>query len=212
MRKNSSNGVFRYSLTNKSVALLIFSNIITIIFAVIDNWDLFVIFFVYLCQTVIIGFFTAIRILYLKNDSFYGIASGSISDKNFKLVKVFSASFYLVVVYSVLWLYFNICRNFLSSSQNPVNLTTFFVIISIVAFFINHLFSFYYNKERDALKKRTFPKVIMHSMYRISAINLGIVGFGWFFSIFFQLSIVNLIIFLSVKTAYDVRIHILEHK
>ena len=54
-----------YFLKDDSIKILIFSNLIVIIFAVIENWDLLLTMWIFWYQCVIIGIFNLIRILNL---------------------------------------------------------------------------------------------------------------------------------------------------
>ena len=56
-------------LSDHSTLFLIISNIVMIIFALVENWDLLTIMFIYWCQSLIIGFFTFLKMLTLKDFS-----------------------------------------------------------------------------------------------------------------------------------------------
>jgi hypothetical protein len=59
--------------SNLSLCFLLFSNIVTIFFAITENWDLSTIMLVYWFQSIIIGFFNFIRILQLEEFSTKGL-------------------------------------------------------------------------------------------------------------------------------------------
>lgn len=52
---------------DKSTKLLVVSNIVTIVFAIIEGWDLHTLLLIYWFQSVIIGYFNYKRILKLEN-------------------------------------------------------------------------------------------------------------------------------------------------
>ena len=54
-------------LSDHSTLFLIFSNIVLIIFALFENWNILTIMFIYWCQSIIIGFFTFLKMLTLKD-------------------------------------------------------------------------------------------------------------------------------------------------
>lgn len=48
---------------NFPVISLVFANLVTIVLAVIETWDLATVMFIYLAQSIIIGFFTVVSLL-----------------------------------------------------------------------------------------------------------------------------------------------------
>jgi len=214
MEKISSNGFWRYALTDRSTHLLIISNLITIVFAVIENWDLSTVIFIFVCQTAIIVFFYSIKILYLKNDVFFAM-SGPVNDKTAKIGKVLIASIFLVVFYFVLWKYFdffefiNIFGNFNLFENFSIDLL---MIVPIISFFINHFFSFRNYVKKSEYERHNFFTIAKLSIIRILPIHILIFIFG------FVLIILNIIppitfviLFLILKMMADVVSHVYEH-
>jgi hypothetical protein len=211
MEKSSTNTFWRYALTDWSTSVLIFSNIITIIFAIIENWDISIIMFIYWCQSVIIGIFTVIKIVNLKNISTAGFAPGLVNHSDIKATKRLAIIIFVLYygMFHVAYLFFLGLNHFFLQGSNII-ISNFFIILSILIFFANHLFSFYYNKEKDANKKQHIGKVIMFPFIRIIPMHLTIIfglGFMWF-----GMPQITLVIFLLLKTVADVMMHLVEHK
>lgn len=211
MENSSTNTFWRYALTDWSTSVLIFSNIITIIFAIIENWDIYTAMFIYWFQSVIIGFFTVIKIINLKNISTVGFAPGLVNYSDIKATKRLAIIIFVLYygMFHVAYLFF-LGFNYLFFQGSNIIILNFFIILSILIFFVNHLFSFYYNKEKDANKKQHIGKVIMFPFIRIIPMHLTIIfglGFTWF-----GLPQITLVIFLVLKTIADVMMHLVEHK
>jgi hypothetical protein len=87
------------------------------------------------------------------------------------------------------------------------------VFFSSIIFFINHLFSFFYNRKKD-LKKYNIKNITSLPYLRTLPIHFTI--FFWFLAItLFGETIgigITLISFLLLKTLIDVKMHIIEHK
>jgi len=211
MENSSSYTFWRYALTDWSTSVLIFSNIITIIFAIIENWDIYTIMLIYWFQSVIIGFFTVIKIINLKNISSVGFAPGLVNHSDIKATKRLAIIIFVLYygMFHAAYLFF-LGFDYLFFQGSNLIILNFFIILSILIFFLNHLFSFYYNKEKDANKKQHIGKVVMFPFIRIIPMHLTIIfGLGF---IWFGMPQITLVIFLILKTVADVMMHLIEHK
>jgi hypothetical protein len=75
-----------------------------------------------------------------------------------------------------------------------------------VLFFINHLFSFFYNNKHER-QKNNLKNLFVKLFGRVAPINLVLIA-----GIFMVSSKVGLIIFLVFKALIDIQFHINEHK
>ena len=204
-----------YILKDKSTLLLIISNIITIIIAVIENWDFVIILFVYWCQSVIIGFFAILKILNLKEfstENFYvGYEQPKPTEETKKFVAGYFATGYVFMHLLYIWMIIAI------SSDNGYVFTRFvdssiFIISSIVFFLIAHFYSYIYNKEEDSKKKQNIGSMFLRPFARIIPIHFAPVIFGFIYGLLTISNKISLVAFLLLKTLIDVIMHISEHK
>src|SRR3989338_9301463 len=85
----------RNLLSDPSLWFLMVSNFVTIFFATKENWNVSIIMWVYLFQSITIGFFNFIRILQLKEFSTEGFKINSKSAQSTQRTKIFTAFFFL---------------------------------------------------------------------------------------------------------------------
>ncbi len=200
-----------------SVMALIFSNLMTLVFALIFNWNIFIVFLIYVAQSLIIGFFTFIKILTLSN---YSAEEILINGKKTRVsfgIKIFTAIFFVFHygLFQLVYLFFIMnFMAFFSFGTNPVVLPesallfefVFPILISILLFFISHGISFllFRNKKQESLEK-----VMVSPYYRIIPMHLTLM-FGFFLLIISPM--LMLVLFLIIKTVVDVGSHAFEHK
>lgn len=90
---NQENKIF----WDKSTKLLVVSNVITIIFAVIENWDLNSVLWIYWFQSVIIGYFNYVRMLKIENPNEQNLTTNELVAKSIKKGKQKNASSFLII-------------------------------------------------------------------------------------------------------------------
>jgi hypothetical protein len=201
-----------------SLLSLIVTNVIVIVLAVIQKWDLSVLVLLYVIQSFIIGFFHFLKLLNKKNidiTNFPLITGMSLSA--IKTTKIILSIVYWWLYQSILGIYlifaliFSLASAQLcsSSAQNVCTQTAstnwLFFGISIVIFFINHLISYIINFKKDTEKPETVWALIFMPYLRFIPIHI-ILSIG---VIFFKSSLTSysLILFLLLKTAIDVYTH-----
>lgn len=178
----------RYSIfSDFSLWSLLLVNIITIFVALIQNWSLLNIMWVYWSQSIIIGFFTFIKI------------RRKCSDKYLPVI-----SFGLYLFGHLIYLIFLIVARESSLSQQMGDIKNIFsLMITILAFFINHLFSFFYNR-KEIIETNNADILISMLLLRVLPIHLSII-LGCIFPRM-------LLIFLVIKTIIDASMHIIQHR
>jgi Na+/H+ antiporter NhaD/arsenite permease-like protein len=190
--------------SDSSAVFLIISNLITIILAVYEKWDLSEIMWIYWGQSVIIGYFNWKRILDLKQFSTSGFRINDQPTKPTKKTQKATATFFAVhygffhLVYSVFL--FDQTRSFSSS-------TLLFILLCVVIFFFNHRFSYFHNRERDMKRTPNIGTIMFFPYLRIIPMHLTII-IG---SSFAKGSSGALILFLGLKTIADLIMHMIEH-
>ena len=212
-----------FSLSNLSVAVkkdpttfsLLFTNLLTIFVAVLLNWNLIEVLWVYWGQSVIIGLFNFLKML--------KVSFSQKEDVGLLAMSLFM-SFFFLIHYNGFHLGYLLFLSVLSFAPNFFgnNLTFNFLnflpilLITLIIFFINHLFSFlYYSKKiQNYSFDRTnlfISKLMFRPYARIFPMHLTIIFGFLLLSLGFFNSVV-LIFFLLLKTFADLKMHISEHK
>ncbi len=164
-----SSSLFNYKKTllsikvDSSTIILFLSNIIVIIVAVTQNWNIFQIMFVYWIQSIIIGIFSFLKIITAK-------------------------SFFAVLIFFVNYGLFHLIYFRLIASNYNILINSSFIWLSALIFFGNHLFSFIVNYKKKNIKNtfhlanlRVIP---MHAILMFSRSSIaGTIGLVFFFTI-----------------------------
>lgn len=201
-----------------SLLSLIVTNLIVIVLAVIQKWDLSVLVLLYVIQSFIIGFFHFLKLLNKKNidvTNFPLITGLSLSA--IKTTKIILSIVYwwlyqfILLIYLIFAVVFSLVSAQLCSNVNQ-NICTqtastnwLFFGISIVIFFINHLISYIINFKKDTERPETVWALIFIPYLRFIPIHIILsIGVAFFKS---SLTSYSLILFLLLKTAIDVYTH-----
>ena len=198
--------------TKFSTLSLIFSNLLVIIFAIVDNLSAVDILWIYWTQSVIIGIFNFIKILSLKEFSTEGFKQGNRQVLPTRRTKISTAIFFLFhygffhFIYAVFLGGFS---NFANTGTNGSNLN--YILYAAVTFFASYLIEFI-NSGNDA--QEAVPNIgkLMFAPYaRIIPMHFTIIlgGFigaaGSAFSADTNLAII--ILFTGIKTVVDLISH-----
>lgn len=195
----------RNPFNDPSLWFLLFSNIVTIFFAITENWNLSTLMWVYWFQSITIGFFNFIRILQLKEFSSEGFEINGRPVQPTQSTKIFTAFFFLFHFgfFHFGYLMFLLPDTFTKAYGNILNSVELkYILVTAFLFFINHLFSYLYNKPRDT-KKQNIGSLMFYPYARIIPMHLTII-FGSSFGSALPL-------FLVLKTFADATMHIVEH-
>jgi hypothetical protein len=205
--------VIKHFKLDLSVISLILVNVITLILANIQKWDLKTIFYVYLFQTIFILFFVCIKLLLKRNICFVYIFNKydkktAVVDpsKNTKMVVIFTFLLMCGIAISVYFSFLVIMFGFPKLN--------FLMFIPVGLFFLNHLFSFIYNFKKDSKKEELAIVLIKKTIYRFLVIHFTVVC-SWFFIFTFEKSvaiILSLILFFILKIPADIYFHNKEHQ
>lgn len=189
-------------LLDPSLWFLLLSNFVAIFFAIKENWPIFTIMWVYWFQSITIGFFNFIRILQLKEFSTQGFKINGQAAQPTNKTKIFTAFFFLVH-YGFFHLGYAV---FLFTGNNASDTTEWkYILLTGLIFFVNHLFSYFYNKPRDT-KKQNIGSLMFYPYARIIPMHLTIL-FGFIFT-----NAIALTVFLMLKTFADGIMHVVEHR
>ncbi|MBI2315165.1 hypothetical protein HYU93_03890 [Candidatus Daviesbacteria bacterium] len=188
-------------LSGSSAISLLFSNIIVIILAVVQKWDVSTVLRVYWMQSIIIGFFQFFRILSLRNFSTENLKINNQPAPSTFQTKIYIAFFFIFHYGFFHFIYAIFLFNFFTNQALDLN----YLFLGGSIFFLNHSFSFYQNRIIDKQQTQNIGQLMFAPYARIIPTHLIIV-FG---AILGQSA---LIIFLFLKTLVDLIMHTLKHK
>jgi hypothetical protein len=185
-----------------SALSLIVSNLITIVIALIQGWELAVLMWIYWAQSVIIGLANFARILHLQEFSTKGMRVNGRSVKPTPKVKTETAFFFLVH-----YGFFHLIYFFILAGEARIPEWHFApVAICVGLFLVNHLFSLIVNLRADLARKPNIGRVMFFPYARIIPLHLTII-----FGFFLVRGATGLVFFLIVKTVADLIMHGVEH-
>lgn len=194
-------GNLRKYLADSSVISLLFSNILIIVLAIIQRWEITTVLWVYWMQSVIIGFFNFLRILTLRKFSTENFNIGNRPTLPTPQTKIFTALFFVFHYGFFHFIYAIFLFQFFSSNQ-PLDLN--YLFLGGLIFFLNHLFSYWHNRITDEQKTQNIGQLMLAPYTRIIPMHLIII-LGAFMGHF------TLLIFLLLKTAVDIFTHEVKH-
>jgi hypothetical protein len=194
----------RSILSDVSVWFLLLSNLITIFFAIKENWNLAIIMWVYCFQSIIIGLFNFKRIITLKDFSTEGFLINNKPVEPTERTKKHTAFFFLLHYgfFHVVYISFLFPITYSQAFGDlPAIRDIVFIVLAVLFFFINHAFSYSYNKSNDT-KKQNIGTLMFYPYARIVPMHFTIIlGFFTY----------NLLFFLILKTLADIIMHNIEH-
>ena len=194
----------RHFQADRSVLALILSNLVTIGYAVIERWDVSQVMLIYWAQSVVIGIFNWRRILDLKQFSTKGFRINDRPVQPTRSTQLFTAWFFAFHYGLFHFVYFL----FLYGRKRSLSgISAAGTVVCILAFFANHLFSYFHNKKRDASRIPNIGTIMSLPYARIIPMHLTILS-GSFLA---DGSGGALLLFLGLKTVADVIMHMVEH-
>jgi hypothetical protein len=192
------------------VATLLAANLITIVLAVIEGWDLASVLFIYWVQSIIIGIFTIITLLTADMAQPASKGGGWSSLK----VRMFLAGFFALHYGAFHWGYYSIIVE--GGLFGPVDFANSGLWASCGLFFINHLFSFFYHRGSPEQPAQDPMEIFMRPYNRIVPMHMTIIFGGILILVLEFLGITTvmpvLVIFLAVKTYVDIGTHLQKHR
>jgi hypothetical protein len=200
---NQKTSFRNYLLFDRSTQFLLVSNLLVIVLAVVQNWNLATLLIVYWFQSVIIGFFSFFRILALKNFSTKNFYINKRPAEPTQGTKRFTA-FFFALHYGMFhfgYLIFIISTLIMSKT----NINGFYILFGVLVFGVNHFSSHRHNKLIDEQKKQNIGSLMFMPYLRIVPMHV-IAASGAF------LGTGSLITFLVLKTVADLVMHTVKHK
>jgi hypothetical protein len=190
---------------NTSETVLILSNIIILVLAVAFSWSVYLVILAFIMQNIVIGFFSAVRILRTgKNILEYKTFSSNILNK----IKIMGSAIILTAVFIIFygginWLYLV----FTIDNINPLNWAMFLIPIAI--FIVPHLISYREKSKRvnEEYNLRKVEKYMYIPFFRVIPMTLVM-----FLATLFAESTILLAVFIILKTLADLGMHSIVRK
>ena len=212
-------------LFHPSTVALILINLSTILIALVEQWDVFVLLFLYVAQGLIIGFFHYFKVLRLKKIDVTNFKKNFTLEINGRQASVdglspseakkTAANFFITgfLGFNLVYLIF-ICA-FIAATGNTTTLSNQGIfsigfILLLLGYILTHGLSYTLSKD-EINKKINLGSYVNEPLMRIFPIHLTIV-IGGFFIANFNSQIYILLLFLILKTLFDVNSHIKQHE
>ncbi len=201
----------RVDFTRFSTLSLLFSNLLVILFAVIDKLSAADVLWIYWSQSVIIGIFAAVEILSLKEFSTAGFRQGRKPVLPTKAAKYSTAVFFVFhygffhLVYAV---FLGVFSHF--AGQGPSGRGKGFIFYSAAIFFARYFIDFLASRNIERQELPNLGRMMLAPYVRIVPMHLTIIlgafiGVAGSFSAGADLAI--LVLFTGIKTAVDLITH-----
>jgi Family of unknown function (DUF6498) len=189
---------------------LLLANGVTIVFAVIQDWNVLVLMWVYWLQNIVIGYFNFLRIRQLREFSTEGLVINGHPAEPTQETKNYVARFFLLhyggfhLAYFIFLLIFSLNGMFGSVGRNALNAADLeYIIPTSLLFLGNHVFSYFYNRPRDTGRQK-IGSLMFYPYARIIPMHLTVI-LGAFLG-------GGLLLFLLLKTLADAIMHVVEHR
>jgi hypothetical protein len=207
---------------NFPVISLIIANIVTIVLAIIGNWDLATVMFIYWAQSIIIGFFTVVSLLTADSTALGADlqkpidergGSDKITPRFVWTYKCMLAGFFTLHYGLFHWGYYAFIVD--SELFGTVNFADPNIWLSCGLFFANHFYS-YITYRHEGPKGAGYVNEQFFTPYRrIIPMHLTII-FGSIVTLVLQLlgimsTMPVLVLFLLLKTYSDISAHLIKH-
>lgn len=195
----------KYFHSDLSLWALIASNLIVIVWALIEGWSLAIIIWIYWSQSVTIGILWFFKILTLKEFSTKGFHINNRPVAPTPGTKIQTAVFFLVhygifhLVYAIFLL--GLCKT--TGKQS--------ILYMAGVFLVYQCFSFFYNRKWEGEQKPNIGKMMFFPYARIIPMHLTII-FGKILSKGTFSGKMTLAFFMLLKTLADVIMHVVEKK
>ncbi|MBN1167210.1 MAG: hypothetical protein JXA44_08805 [Methanospirillaceae archaeon] len=206
-----------------SIITLLAANVLTIIIALLEQWDLGQTLFIYWVQSLIIGIFAAARILLYKTEfitnspdfqEFIREKESKNPKRTARAIKTFMAGFFSFHYGLFHFGYLEFLSDF--GLLGSVSIIDPYFLLACTGFILHHGYSFFYHQNFSTGAKEFLQETFFFPYYRIIPMH-GTIIVGGFISIIamifsVDLSMVILGFFLGIKTVVDIVVHRRKHE
>ncbi|MDD5738964.1 MAG: DUF6498-containing protein [Candidatus Pacebacteria bacterium] len=208
---------FKQALKDPTARSLILSNFILLIFAVVEHWPIINLMWAYFLQSLTIGLFVFIKILVFGNRTQMSKVSmekgGNGGIKKYYNIPSWTIQLGIALFFAFHYGFFHFVYGVFLTSFSKGYINKEGILIGAGIFFFNHLYSFLVNYQNDKARMPNAGYLMASAYTRIIPMHIIIMvgGIFWAFSFTF-LNIPFLILFISLKTFFDVRMHSIIHR
>lgn len=208
--------VIRFLLADLSLLTLLGSNLLTLVVAVVENWRILDVMWIYWGQSVTIGWFSWLRMRHLKRFSSEGFAINGAPVPSTPAGARMAANNLLAVHAMFHLTYLGFLIGFTAESGfRHTRQDLLALAVCIGSFVINHWFSYRHNLKDDLARIPNIGDIGCMPLMRVAPMHLTIIACGGLSFVFGETSrlysAIALIIFLGLKTAADLFMHVMEH-
>lgn len=207
-------------LRDRSVLSLIVTNLIIIVWAMIEQWDVVILMWVYWVQSIIIGCFWFLRIITQKNLCCkYLVTANNQSGRMNIFFRLCGGGFFLLHYSGFHFGYFYVLESGLFglfSQQKTLPVEP--LVISACLFFANQIITFLPDRRATVHKKIDFSEFMRFPYVRIIPLHVTIILGGFVLNFIGAKTLVGLrsqlilLVFLFLKTAADVSMYVKQKK
>jgi hypothetical protein len=196
--------VAKYKFNDASFWLLCFSNLFTIFLALKSNWDIATLLWIFWYQSIIIGFFAIFRFFKKRRIDILGMVldPAEIHDPKSKMI-IFVVKIVIALVFILAYGQFHVFYFWFLDLYFPKEIIFTVILLPVMIFFFNHLFSFFYNQNKDPQDQSVY-KIFSLISVRILPMHLIIILGAFLFGR-------TTLLFLVIKMLTDLFAHIKEH-
>ncbi len=200
----------------------IIANLVTIVLAILGNWDLATVLFIYWSQSIIIGIFTVVSLLgadtaAIAEDLEKPVqelgGQGTVNTRHIWYCKCFIAGFFTLHYGLFHWGYYTFIVE--SGLFGTVHFSDPNIWLSCALFFANHLYSYLTYRHQVSKGAIYILEKFFRPYQRIIPMHLTII-FGS--TVVFALQVFGiqstmpvLVLFLVLKTYFDISTHLIKH-
>jgi hypothetical protein len=211
-----------FALTTPIAALLA-ANLVTIVLAIVENWDPATVIFIYWTQSVIIGIFAVIALLSADTADLAADmgrlqaeegGSPVVGERHVRFYKAAIAGFFALHYGLFHWGYYEFIVE--GGIFGPVDFSNTGIWVSCGLFFLNHLYSYVYFRGSERQGAEFMTGQFIRPYNRIIPMHMTII-FGSIIVVILEMLgfttvMPVLVIFLIIKTRSDIMTHLMKHQ
>lgn len=190
---------------SRSTVTLLGSNLITIIIAVYEGWNLQDVMMIYWGQSVIVGLFNFIRMINLKSSSTKGLKMNG-NPVDLTRTTQISTSVFFLFHYGLFHLAYLVFLLGTGERSSQMGFTSMLILVAL--FGVNHFFAMLETYKKDQNRQPNIRTIMFFPYARIFPMHLIVIAGGNIGGS----SAITLVLFLLLKTGADLVMHLVEQR